>query len=89
MNTQLATESHAIVTRLIERVDTLGYRGKKADNAALDYLCGAAVAAEACGNSQLYAYLGRIVFIVSVRGMVEVRLLQTSLLIAKNEWSLT
>lgn len=75
MNTQLATEAHSVLSRLIERVDALGYRDKtkKADCTALDYLCGAAIAAQACGNSQLYAYIGNMIPIISVRGMLEVR----------------
>lgn len=79
MNTQLATEALNVFSHLIERVDVLGYKGKKADNAALDYICGASVAASACGASQLGDYLARIVFIVSVRGMVEVRTVHATL----------
>lgn len=73
MNTALAGEALNVFSRLIERAEVLNYKGKKADNAALDYLCGASVAASACGASQLGEYLARIVFLVSVRGMLEVR----------------
>jgi len=35
-----------LAKRFLERSEALGYKGKKADNAALDYFCGAATFAE-------------------------------------------
>lgn len=53
----------------IERSEALGYKGKKRDDAALDYFCGAAKTAQFLGNESLYQHLSVVVVtIVSVRG---------------------
>lgn len=51
-----------------ERATSLGYKGKKRDAAALDYICGAATCAQAQGNAALLQHLTKIAWLVSVRG---------------------
>lgn len=63
-----------IAQRFVERAESLGYKGKKRDDAALDYWCGAAVAAEASGDANLGQRLANIaVLIVAVRGYFGVK----------------
>jgi hypothetical protein len=64
--TYFATE---LAKSFIERAESLGYKGRKRDEAALDYFCGAAQAARFVGNDDLYQHLVWAIFkIVSVRG---------------------
>jgi hypothetical protein len=63
----------------IERMDALNIKGKTADRAALDYFAGAYVTADACGDKELAAHLGRAIeWMVSIRGMFGVRELATA-----------
>lgn len=45
--------------------------GKKADTAALNFMCGAHAGAEAAGNKDLAQHIVNIAFLVSVRGWRE------------------
>jgi hypothetical protein len=58
-----------ISARFIERADALQLRGKRRDDAALDYFVGAAAGAELAGNINLGKHLGTVaLLIVSIRG---------------------
>lgn len=71
--TKTAETVRAIARSFIERATALNYRGKKADDAALDYFCGAIKTAELSGDMALCQALGRnAVMIVSVRGYIGV-----------------
>jgi hypothetical protein len=63
----------AICARFVERANALNYKGKKGDSAALDYIVGAKVGAELAGNEALAKHLETIVWVVSIRGQLEVR----------------
>lgn len=70
-NADIVTE---LARRFVKRCDAMGYKGRKADHAALDFFCGAATAAELAGNESLAAQLtSTCVFNVSIRGMFGVR----------------
>lgn len=68
-----------LAVRCAERATALGLgRGKKADDAALHYFCGAAVLAEEQGDDFLARHLAMVcVTIISLRGMAGVRQLIT------------
>lgn len=72
--------SHGLLTtllakRFLERHAALQLgNGKKADDAALHFFCGAACAFEESGQVEAAQHVGRVgVMIVSVRGMLGVR----------------
>jgi folate-dependent phosphoribosylglycinamide formyltransferase PurN len=61
-----------LAEQFIERVDALGYKGKRRDDAALDFFCGAASAAEAL-DPGLTAHLTRVVVhLIAIRGYMAV-----------------
>lgn len=63
-----------LAQRCIERMDALGLRGKRADDAALHFFCGAAAVADATGAVDLAKHIGRVAqMIIAVRGMLGVR----------------
>lgn len=58
-----------IAERFVERSSALGLKGKKRDDAALDYFLGAAAGAELAGDVQMACQLGLVsAMIISVRG---------------------
>lgn len=58
----------------IKRATELGYKGKKRDDAALNYFVGAAVLAELQGNNILYQHLGRLAgFLIAIHGYAAVK----------------
>lgn len=65
----------SLCAAFVERADALNYpqKGKKLDSAALDYIIGAAKIAEIIGNTPIAAHLAGVAYIVSIRGMFEVR----------------
>lgn len=66
--------SSALANRFIERAEALGYKGKKRDDAALDYWCGAASLAEEFGNAPLALALGgQAVHMIGVRGFFAIK----------------
>lgn len=72
--------ARTLARRFIERAEELGYKGKKRDDAALDYFVGAAVLAELQGNKLLYEHLGRVaLFVIAVRGYFGVKELAAKL----------
>lgn len=63
-----------LALRFIERAEALNYKGKKRDDAALDFFCGAACVIEANGDPDLADHIGRVaVMLISVRGYFAVR----------------
>lgn len=63
-----------LAAKMIERATALGYKGKKADNAALDFFLGGYAIAEAFGDKELAEHISRVaVMLVAVRGMLAVR----------------
>ena len=66
-----------ICAAFVERATQLEYKGKKRDHAALDFVAGAATAAQIAGNDALAAHLTRMAFIVAVRGYAEVAYMST------------
>ena len=74
-NSELA---RALARSFIKRAEALGYKGKKRDDAALDYFCGAAVLASESGNASLATHLGALCALtISVYGFVAVSQLAT------------
>ncbi len=53
----------------VERMTALDLKGKRRDNEAMAYLCGAAVALQAAIGDPV---IDGLIFVVSVRGFVEV-----------------
>lgn len=69
-----ATLTKALAQKFIERSEALGLKGKKRDDAALDFWCGAASALELSGRKLDADTLGRqAALIVAVRGYFGVR----------------
>lgn len=66
------TLARGIASAFIERSKALEYKGKKRDNAALDYFIGAAKCLELTGDEETASYLGRLAWLISVRGYSEV-----------------
>ena len=67
----IPTELKTLALRWKERRDALGYKGKRADSAMLDYFIGAATMADIAGNADLRDYLHRVsFFVVAIRGNV-------------------
>jgi hypothetical protein len=63
-----------IAQRFIERAEALNLKGKKRDDAALDYFVGAVAGAEMAGDTKLAEHLGVIAaMMISVRGYFAVR----------------
>lgn len=62
-------ETTKIVNDFVSRSTMQQYKGKARDKAALEFLCGAAAAADALGNVPVRDDLLRIAFLVSIRGM--------------------
>lgn len=60
-----------IAKQFVERSAALGYKGKARDNAAIDYIVGAAAALQAINHEELGSVTA-MAFIVSVRGYAEV-----------------
>lgn len=59
----------ALAEAFVERASQLDYKGKKRDDAALDYFVGAAISAKLKGDNGLHDHLGRVgLFIIAVRG---------------------
>lgn len=57
----------------IERATELGYKGKKRDDAAMDYFTGATYAAQLAGDEDLRNYLVRMMaLLISTRGYSEI-----------------
>ena len=78
MTFSIATQAKAreVCLKFIERAEALGYpkKGKKLDDAALDYIVGAAVGAELAGDSELHESLKLLaMYGVSLRGMMAIR----------------
>ena len=69
----------ALCRLLIERVDALKLKGKKADSEALAFVVGAMSGARIGHDEALASHLQAIVFLVSIRGMFEVRRIASSL----------
>ena len=73
-----ADHVQTIAKRFIERAEALELKGKKRDDAALDYFCGAAAGAELAGNAQLATHIGVVcATMLSVRGFFAVKELAT------------
>jgi hypothetical protein len=63
-----------LAERFLERAKMLGYKGKKADDMALEYFVGATIAAELSGQTDFASYLTLLsAMSVSVRGVFAVR----------------
>lgn len=64
----------ALARKFIGRADGLGYRGKKRDDAALDFFCGAAVAPDAAERGDLSQHIHTVnALVIATRGYVAVR----------------
>jgi hypothetical protein len=62
-----------VAQRFIERAQALGLKGKKRDEAALDFFTGAAAGAEIAGDKDLAKHLGILcALVVAVRGFIGV-----------------
>lgn len=58
----------------VERMECLGYKGKKREDAVLDYWCGFAMGAKAAGDQEMCSNLAAIgALIIAVRGYAEVK----------------
>lgn len=69
-NTELLKK---LCASFVARSEAHGYRGKKRDEAALNYLIGAAMGLEMAGLAEQSAVIGSaLVYLVSVRGYEEV-----------------
>jgi hypothetical protein len=63
----------AICQQFISRSKALGYKGKKRDAAAMDFLCGAWAALEAAGRTEEAQHLGAVAtMLIAPRGYSEV-----------------
>lgn len=72
-NTELPGYLVEIASKFKERKDALGYKGKKLDDAALDFFIGAAVGARAAGNDDIAKHIEAVAaLLVAVRGYVAV-----------------
>ena len=66
--------SRVLAQRFIERAEFLNYKGKKRDNAALDFFTGAASLAQVTGQLPLAQHLATLcAILISVRGFVAVK----------------
>ena len=73
MSTTPDDRSQAFARSFMERATVLNYKGKKRDDAALDYYCGAATALYASGDTDFAATLRtQAVLLVSTRGYMGV-----------------
>ena len=62
--------------KMVERADALNLKGKKGDDDAIAFLAGAATALIATGNVKDGDFVGGYVaMVISVRGLMEVRLI--------------
>lgn len=58
----------------VERAENLGYKGKKRDDAVMDYFAGAAMMAKHLGHQEVHRQIGTsLAMIFSVRGYDEVK----------------
>lgn len=74
INTSMSATTQKLALSFIEGADALGLKGKKRDDAALDYWCGAAIGAGLAGNADLERHLGRIAaLVISVRGFIAIK----------------
>lgn len=63
-----------ICQQFVERSEALGYKGKRRDDAAIDYMVGAAQGCIAAGEKDVGESIGRIVYMsVSTRGYKEIQ----------------
>jgi hypothetical protein len=63
-----------LAKQFIERAEALNYKGKRRDNAALDFWCGAATLAQQEERNDVAEYLGRLaVLLIAVRGYIAIR----------------
>ena len=62
-----------IAMRCVERCDALKYRGKRADDFAIDFYCGACIGLRAADNAAAGFIETYIAMVICVRGMFEVR----------------
>lgn len=62
-----------VAEKFVERANALGLKGKRRDDAALDFFCGAAIGAQAANNIPLAQQIGNVAaLIVAVRGAMAV-----------------
>lgn len=62
-----------LASRFVERANALHYRGRRRDDAALDYFLGAATGASIAGDETLALALGNLTgLVLSLRGYAEV-----------------
>jgi hypothetical protein len=74
MTTSLSAQAQKLATSFMERADALNLKGKKRDDAALDYWCGAAIGAGLAGHTQLESHFGRLAaLVISVRGFMAIK----------------
>lgn len=70
---EIVERTRILAQRFIERSQELRYKGRKRDFAALDYFCGAAVAAEVSGDEPFASHLRTIcLLVVAIRGFIGV-----------------
>ncbi len=63
-----------LARNFVERSEALGLQGKKRDDAALDYVCGAATAYQIIHEDALVRHLSTVAaLVVSVRGYFGIR----------------
>lgn len=79
----------AIVKRVavdfVERAEALGLKGKKRDDAALDYFLGAAAIARAQDNKPLENHIGRVaLLVIATRGFKGVQDIVSNPITAKD-----
>jgi hypothetical protein len=61
---QVAPYLQTIARKCIERMDELGMKGKRRDDATLDYFCGAAQGLSAAGDTRAASHVGYFVAVV-------------------------
>lgn len=67
-----------ICGQFVERSEALNYKGKRRDDAAIDFLCGAAATLKATGHDTEAEWLGRVVYLeIATRGFKAVQRIST------------
>lgn len=60
----------------VERANALAYKGKKRDDAAVDYMCGIATGLKASKRDSESEWLGRIIYLeIATRGFLAINML--------------
>lgn len=68
MTDQMISTARKVAQQFVERAKALGMKGKKRDDAAMEYFCGACTALEQVGHADLDHMMRVTVLLVSPRG---------------------